>query len=120
MTLAQMLHEWALHDLGHMRQIAELVWVVSHQNILKLFEKVPAALAVEVTSTLAIPTIGIGAGPGCDGQILVSYDMLGLFERFRPRFVRRYSELGEEIRRAVRAFGEDVRGGSFPSDDECY
>jgi 3-methyl-2-oxobutanoate hydroxymethyltransferase len=85
-----------------------------------VLEKVPAALAAQVRDALAIPTIGIGAGPSCDGQILVSYDMLGLFERFRPRFVRRYAELAREIRAAVEGFAGDVRSGGFPSADESY
>ncbi len=85
-----------------------------------VLEKIPAAVAAEVTATLAIPTIGIGAGQGCDGQVLVTPDMLGLFDRFRPRFVRRYRELASEVGAAVREFCADVREGRFPSDDESY
>jgi 3-methyl-2-oxobutanoate hydroxymethyltransferase len=85
-----------------------------------VLEKVPAALAQAVTAASPIPTIGIGAGPHCDGQILVTHDMLGLFERFRPRFVRRYRELGVEMRSAAGEFAADVRAGRFPSLDESY
>ncbi|MGE0143273.1 MAG: 3-methyl-2-oxobutanoate hydroxymethyltransferase [Planctomycetota bacterium] len=85
-----------------------------------VLEKVPATLAKTVTAQSPIPTIGIGAGPHCDGQILVTHDMLGLFERFRPRFVRRYRELGVEMRNAAGEFAADVRAGRFPSLDESY
>ena len=85
-----------------------------------VLEKVPADLAAKITREVAIPTIGIGAGAGCDGQVLVSADMLGLFTRFKPRFVRRYLELNETIRGAVQEYCRDVRTGSFPSHDESY
>ena len=85
-----------------------------------VLEKIPTAVAATVTRELAIPTIGIGAGPACDGQILVSYDMLGLFTKFRPRFVRRYLELAGEIKSAVESYCADVRGSDFPNDDESY
>lgn len=85
-----------------------------------VLEKVPAALAAEITAELPIPTIGIGAGAGCDGQILVTHDMLGLFDRFKPRFARRYRELGAEIRNAAGEYASDVRDGSFPSAEESY
>jgi len=83
-------------------------------------EKIPAELARRVTAELEVPTIGIGAGPDCDGQVLVTYDLLGLFEEFRPRFVRRYAELGESVRDACRRYGEDVRAGKFPGPQESY
>ncbi len=85
-----------------------------------VLEKVPAALAQRVTASVGVPTIGIGAGPHTDGQILVTHDLLGLFTRFRPRFVRRYKELGREIGDAVRSYCSDVHDGSFPSADESY
>lgn len=85
-----------------------------------VLEKIPVEVANRVTERVTIPTIGIGAGAGCDGQILVSYDMLGLFTKFKPRFVRRYLELASEITRAVSGYCEDVRGGSFPGADESY
>jgi len=85
-----------------------------------VIEKVPAALATEVSRAVDIPVIGIGAGPGCDGQILVSHDMLGLYTKFRPRFVRRYAELADTMKGAFQRYVEDVRAGDFPSEDESY
>jgi 3-methyl-2-oxobutanoate hydroxymethyltransferase len=85
-----------------------------------VLEKVPAALATEASAALEIPTIGIGAGAGCDGQVLVMHDLLGVDERFRARFVRRYADLAGETERAVRAWVEDVKSGTFPSDRESY
>jgi 3-methyl-2-oxobutanoate hydroxymethyltransferase len=83
-------------------------------------EKVPAALATRIAQALKIPVIGIGAGNGVDGQILVSHDMLGLYTRHRPRFVRRYAELGEAMSRAFQAYVKDVRKSEFPRNDESY
>lgn len=85
-----------------------------------VLEKIPAELAREVSKSLRIPTIGIGAGPDCDGQILVSHDLLGLFTRFRPRFVRRYGEFGKAMQDAFRRYAEDVKGSSFPNAAESY
>lgn len=85
-----------------------------------VLEKVPAELAREVSTSLEIPVIGIGAGGGCDGQILVSHDMLGLYTRFHPRFVRRYAEFGTTMEAAFEDYVKDVRSGSFPSPDESY
>ncbi|MEM9803380.1 MAG: 3-methyl-2-oxobutanoate hydroxymethyltransferase [Planctomycetota bacterium] len=85
-----------------------------------VLEKVPADLAAEVTASVDVPIIGIGAGGGCDGQILVSHDMLGICTRFNPRFVRRYAALAEEMQSAFERYAEDVRERSFPSADESY
>jgi 3-methyl-2-oxobutanoate hydroxymethyltransferase len=85
-----------------------------------VLECVPVDLAAEISERLAIPTIGIGAGPHCDGQVLVYHDLLGLEERIAPRFVRRYAELGLASREAVARFAEDVRAGAFPADEESY
>lgn len=85
-----------------------------------VLEKIPAELAARISADLEIPTIGIGAGAGCDGQILVSHDMLGLFTRFRPRFVRRYAELESTIGDAVARFVKDVKELRFPGDEESY
>src|SRR5690606_25003650 len=79
-----------------------------------VLELIPASLSRRITDALTIPTIGIGAGPECDGQVLVTQDMLGMFEDFRPRFVRRYAELGAIIRDAVGRYIEDVTAGCFP------
>jgi len=85
-----------------------------------VLEKVPAALAAEVTRSVSVPIIGIGAGAGCDGQILVSHDMLGIVTRFNPRFVRRYAEVGADMQAAFEHYARDVRSGEFPSDAESY
>jgi 3-methyl-2-oxobutanoate hydroxymethyltransferase len=85
-----------------------------------VLEKIPSSLARRVTDSLSIPTVGIGAGPECDGQILVTPDMLGIFTKFRPRFVRRYAEVGRTMEEAFRQYRKDVRDGSFPSDEESY
>lgn len=85
-----------------------------------VLEKIPAELAASVTEELSIPTIGIGAGPQCDGQVLVSHDLLGLTTEFNPRFVRRYAELGDRIEDAVGRYVEDVRSRRFPSEEESY
>jgi 3-methyl-2-oxobutanoate hydroxymethyltransferase len=85
-----------------------------------VLEKIPSALAGEVSRSLTIPTIGIGAGPECDGQVLVVNDMLGLSTEFRPRFVRRYADLSSIIEGAVRQYVEDVRSNGFPTQDESY
>ena len=80
-----------------------------------VLECVPDVVAQEITTRLRIPTIGIGSGPWCDGQVLVTYDLIGLFERFKPRFVKRYAETASLIRQAAAAYVKDVRGGLFPS-----
>jgi 3-methyl-2-oxobutanoate hydroxymethyltransferase len=80
-----------------------------------VLEMIPAELAAGITSTLDVPTIGIGAGPACDGQILVSSDMLGLFDRFVPSFVKPYAHLADTIIEATRAYAEDVQAGRFPA-----
>lgn len=85
-----------------------------------VLECVPGELAERITAELPIPTIGIGAGPRCDGQVLVSHDMLGLFEHFQPRFVRRYAELGDTIRKAAAAYVADVAAGTFPNESESF
>jgi 3-methyl-2-oxobutanoate hydroxymethyltransferase len=85
-----------------------------------VLEKVPSELGQRMAAATTVPIIGIGAGPHTDGQILVTPDMLGMFTRFRPRFVRRYRELAEDIGDAVGSYCEDVRSGSFPAAEESY
>jgi 3-methyl-2-oxobutanoate hydroxymethyltransferase len=85
-----------------------------------VFEKIPANLAKDVSEALEIPTIGIGAGPDCDGQVLVLHDMLGITKDFSPRFLRRYADVGEVVDAAVSKYIDDVRNGSFPSQEESY
>ena len=85
-----------------------------------VLEKIPAELAKMVSEKLQIPTIGIGAGPQCDGQVLVLHDMLGITKDFSPRFLRRYADLGDTIDKAVKQYITDVRSGDFPSEEESY
>jgi len=85
-----------------------------------VLEKIPADLASEVTKSLAIPTIGIGAGGSCDGQVLVMHDMLGINQEFNPRFVRKYLDLQSQITGAVQRYIKDIKSGSFPSEAESY
>ena len=83
-------------------------------------ECVPAAVAARLTATVKIPTIGIGAGAGCDGQVLVTHDMLGLFPDLRPRFVKEYADLGAAVTRAVEAYCREVREGAFPAKEHEF
>ena len=85
-----------------------------------VLEKIPAPLAKSVTGSLSIPTIGIGAGVQCDGQVLVTHDALGLTTDFNPRFVRRYAQLDVQITEAVEQYIRDVRAGDFPAEEESY
>ena len=85
-----------------------------------VLEKIPADLAREVTDSLRIPTIGIGAGGGTDGQVLVAHDMLGITQAFSPRFLRRYASLGDEIFSAVKQYISDVKSKDFPNEKESY
>ena len=85
-----------------------------------VLEKIPAALAKEVSESLSIPTIGIGAGGACDGQVLVMHDMLGINTEFKPRFLRRYLNLSEQITSAVQHYISDVRSKDFPNENEQY
>jgi 3-methyl-2-oxobutanoate hydroxymethyltransferase len=85
-----------------------------------VLEKIPAVLAAQVSAALHIPTIGIGAGVNCDGQVLVMQDMLGMNAGFAPKFLRKYASLGEEITRATAAYVQDVKQAQFPSPEESY
>jgi 3-methyl-2-oxobutanoate hydroxymethyltransferase len=85
-----------------------------------VLEAIPAELAKTITEQVAIPTIGIGAGPHCDGQVLVLYDLLGLFDEFVPKFVRPYAHLKADALQALRRYKEEVEQGKFPSDSESY
>jgi 3-methyl-2-oxobutanoate hydroxymethyltransferase len=85
-----------------------------------VIEAVPPALAGEVTENVGIPTIGIGAGPHCDGQVLVINDLLGMYEDFTPRFVKKYADLSGTIRQAVSAYSSEVRSKVFPGPEHCY
>src|SRR5437867_4099284 len=85
-----------------------------------VLETIPAALAGLLTERLSVPTIGIGAGPGCDGQVQVFHDMLGMFDAFVPKHARRYADVGATIRDAVRQYAGDVRAGTFPTAKESF
>jgi 3-methyl-2-oxobutanoate hydroxymethyltransferase len=85
-----------------------------------VLEAVPSPVAARITASVAVPTFGIGAGPSCDGQVLVYHDLLGLSEGHLPRFVKRYANLSREIRDALEAYAADVRTGAFPSEEYSY
>jgi 3-methyl-2-oxobutanoate hydroxymethyltransferase len=113
----------SVHQLGGFKKIAgpaaekllEEARIVQDSGAFAIvLESIPSDIAREITQALTIPTIGIGAGPHCDGQVLVSYDALGLFDEFTPSFVKRYAELGKEIVRSAREYIDDVRSGRFP------
>ncbi len=85
-----------------------------------LLEAIPMSLAKKITEELSIPTIGIGAGPYCDGQVLVLHDVLGLFERFVPKFVKKYANLKEEALKAIKIYKEEIEKGIFPSEEQSF
>lgn len=85
-----------------------------------VLEAVPAQVAARVTRVLTIPTIGIGAGPACDGQVLVWHDLLGINEGVAPRFVKRYADVAGDIRRGLEAFATEVRSGTYPAAEHTY
>ena len=109
------------------REEAEAEKLISDAKMLEeigcfgmVLEKIPAQLAERVSKEVSIPTIGIGAGGGCDGQVLVMHDMLGINEGFSPRFLRRYAEIGSIMTDAVRHYIDDVKSGEFPNASEQY
>ena len=85
-----------------------------------MLELIPAPLASQITKALTIPTIGIGAGPACDGQVLVLPDMLGLNDRFSAKFVKRYAALAQDVGEAVRLYAAEVREGRFPGPEHSF
>jgi 3-methyl-2-oxobutanoate hydroxymethyltransferase len=85
-----------------------------------VLEKIPAALAKEVSESITIPTIGIGAGPHCDGQVLVMHDMLGINTEFKPRFLRQYLNIFEQATEAVKKYVSDIKSRDFPNESEQY
>ncbi len=114
-------YEVRAQDKDEADQILKDAKVLSDAGVFAIvLEKIPASLARKVTSSVKVPTIGIGAGPHCDGQVLVVYDMLGLTEEFRPRFVRRYGELAQGMRDAFKAYIHDVKSLQFPTMKESY
>jgi 3-methyl-2-oxobutanoate hydroxymethyltransferase len=118
----------SVHQLGGFRQqartdeaaeqlIEDAIALESAGAFAVVLESIPASIASRVTRSVTIPAIGIGAGPDCDGQVLVSYDMLGLYAGAIPSFVRQYANLGETIVEAVRAYAGDVRSGQYPATE---
>ena len=103
------------------RQIRDDAQALAHAGCFAIvLECVPDSLAMEITREIAIPTLGIGAGAGCDGQVLVFHDVVGLTRDLRPKFVRRYADLASVIEGAARAFTQDVKSGAFPSREESF
>ena len=118
----------SVHALGGFRAVgkeeAERKRVLEDARMLQhagafaiVLEAIPALLAAEITAELAIPTIGIGAGPHCDGQVLVSYDAFGLFDTFVPKFVKQYARLGDSMVDAAKQYAADVQSGAFPGPE---
>lgn len=108
-------------SLDKAKQLVEDALALEHAGAFSLvLEGMPAELARIITSKLHIPTIGIGAGINCDGQVLVTYDLIGYFNRFRPKFVRRYLELNEELQKVFKQFYKDVKENKFPAQEESY
>jgi 3-methyl-2-oxobutanoate hydroxymethyltransferase len=107
-------------DEGHARVLADAKAVEAAGAFAVVLECVPKELAREISAALAIPTIGIGAGVGCDGQVLVMHDLLGLTDGAPPKFVRQYVGLGDVARRAAELWADDVRNQKYPSDAESY
>ena len=102
------------------RILADAVAVAKAGAFATVVEGTVEPLARKITETIAIPTIGIGASPACDGQILVTEDLVGLFSDFTPKFVKRYAELGAQIAESAKAYSEDVRSGKFPGPEHCF
>jgi 3-methyl-2-oxobutanoate hydroxymethyltransferase len=114
-------YEVRAQDKAEADQIVRDAKVLAEAGVFAIvLEKIPSDLARRITRSIPVPTIGIGAGPHCDGQVLVVYDMLGLTEEFKPRFVRRYAELAQEMRTAFKGYIHDVKVTRFPTDRESY
>ena len=108
-------------DITAAQQIIEDAFAVQEAGVFCVgLEAIPAPLAKIITELLSIPTIGIGAGVHCDGQILIIHDLLGMFDRFVPKFVKRYAELGKEMREALTRFNAEVKTGAFPDKEHSY
>jgi 3-methyl-2-oxobutanoate hydroxymethyltransferase len=108
-------------DPGRAKEILEGARALEEAGAFAVvLEGIPVSLAREVTAALSVPTIGIGAGPECDGQVLVLHDLLGIYREFTPKFVKRYADLGAETEKAVREFCSEVRGGKFPDEEYSF
>ena len=100
--------------------LADAVAVAEAGAFAVVLEKLPAELGARISREIAVPTIGIGAGPDCDGQVLVIDDMLGMFTAFRPKFVKRYAELGQDADQAIAAYAAEVRARSCPGPEHSF
>lgn len=120
----------SVHQLGGFRAQGKLATAGQHlleeAQLLQnagcfsiVLEAIPAKLATYISKELEIPTIGIGAGAGCDGQVLVTHDMLGLFDRFTPLFVKKYAELHGDLTQAFKEYIKDVENRDFPAEEHC-
>ncbi len=108
-------------DLQRAKEILEDAVAISSAGAFAIvLECVPSELSALITDSIDIPTIGIGAGPKCDGQVLVTHDMIGLFEKFTPRFVKKYVDLAPQIKKALSAYKQEVEAGEFPSNEESF
>jgi 3-methyl-2-oxobutanoate hydroxymethyltransferase len=117
----------AVHQLGGFKVqrngeelLADAVAVENAGAFSLVVESVPADLGAQITSAVSIPTIGIGAGAGCDGQVLVFHDMLGLYPDFKPKFAKRYADLGTQVKSAMEAYCKEVRDGTFPAAEHSF
>jgi 3-methyl-2-oxobutanoate hydroxymethyltransferase len=117
----------AVHQLGGFKVqrngdelLADAAAVEKAGAFALVVESVPAELGAKITSAMTIPTIGIGAGAACDGQVLVFHDMLGLYPDFKPKFAKRYADLGTQVKAAVEAYCQEVREGSFPAAEHTF
>ncbi len=117
----------AVHQLGGFRvqrdaaALRDDAMALAEAGVFALvLEGMPAELAAEITAAVPVPTIGIGAGPHCDGQVLVLHDLVGLYPDFQPKFVKRYAELGAAMQAAVAAYCQEVRAGTFPGPEHSY
>ncbi len=102
------------------RQVAAAKALTEAGAFALVLECVPAGLAKVITDAIAIPTIGIGAGSGCDGQVLVTHDLLGMFDKFIPKFVKSYCQLAPQIKEAVRAYHQEVKAGAYPDPEHSF
>ena len=108
-------------DAAKARELIEDAKILEEAGCFLLtLEGIPDRLAKIITETVSIPTVGLGAGPHCDGQTMILYDMIGLFEKFTPTFVKRYVDVGEQIYEAIRKFKEEVQSGAFPAREHYF
>lgn len=108
------------HESGEEQLIEDAKMLEQAGVFAIVLELMPAAVAQRVTEAVAVPTIGIGAGPGCDGQVLVLHDLLGLTQDFNPKFLKRYAELGQAVGEAVSRYAAEIRGGEYPDAEHSH